>query len=70
MYLLFNGCCLRNGYGDPGSNAGRDFSLSANTLAKGMNSVLLPPAIGKFLRSLNSLTLVWQPVLEKENTEY
>ena len=32
-----------------------------------MNPIILPPALGKSLGRLGSLTLVWQPVYEKEN---
>ena len=37
-----------NGYGDASSNPGRDcISHSTNTLGKGVNPIILPPAIGK-----------------------
>ena len=35
------------GHDDTGSNPGRDISHSTNTLGKGMNPVILPPAMGK-----------------------
>ena len=41
-------------------------SYSTNTMRKGMNPIILPPAMGK----LGSLALVSQPVREKENFEY
>ena len=41
-------------------------SYNANTLGKGMNPTILPQAMGK----LNFLTLIWQPVKEKENSEF
>ena len=39
-------------------------SHSANTLEKGMNPTILPPAKGKYLGRLNSLILLWQLVNE------
>ena len=36
-----------NGHGDTSSNPGRDWLHSTNTLAKGMNPIILPPAMGK-----------------------
>ena len=37
-----------NGHGDTSSNPGRDcISHSTNTLGKGMNPIILPPAMGK-----------------------
>ena len=37
-----------NGHGDMSSNPGRDsISHSTNTLGKGMNPIILPPAMGK-----------------------
>ena len=37
-----------NGHGDTNSNAGRDcISHCTNTLGKGMNPIILPPAMGK-----------------------
>ena len=37
-----------NGHGDMSSNPGRDcISYSTNTLGKGMNLIILPPAMGK-----------------------
>ena len=44
-------------------------SYSTNTLGKGMNPIILPPAIGYYLDRLGSLVLGRQPVLEKENSE-
>ena len=39
---------IRNGYDDTSSNPGRDcISHSTNTLGKGMNPIILPPAMGK-----------------------
>ena len=39
---------LGNGHGDTSSNPGRDcISHSTNTLGKGMNPIILPPAMGK-----------------------
>ena len=37
-------------------------SHSADTFGKGMNPVILPPAIGKYQGRLGSLILVKQPV--------
>ena len=37
-------------------------SHCANTLRKGMNSIILPPAMCKWQGRLDSLTSVWQPV--------
>ena len=37
-----------NGHDDTSSNPGRDcISHSTNTLGKGMNPIILPPAMGK-----------------------
>ena len=36
-----------NGHGDTSSNSGRDWSHSTNTLGKGMNPIILPPAMNK-----------------------
>ena len=36
-----------NGHGDTSSNPGRDLLHSTNTLGKGMNLIILPPAMGK-----------------------
>ena len=37
-----------NGHGDTSSNPGRDcISHSTNTLGKGMNPIILPPAVDK-----------------------
>ena len=39
---------LGKGHGDTSSNPGRDcISYSANTLGKGMNPIILTPAMGK-----------------------
>ena len=39
---------IGNGHSDTSSNPGRDcISHSTNTLGKGMNPVILPPAMGK-----------------------
>ena len=39
---------LGNGHGNMSSNPGRDcISHSTNTLGKGMNPIILPPAMGK-----------------------
>ena len=39
---------LENGHDDMSSNPGRDCILhSTNTLGKGMNPIILPPAMGK-----------------------
>ena len=36
-----------NEHGDTSSNPGRDWLHSTNTLGKGMNPIILPPAMGK-----------------------
>ena len=36
-----------NEHGDSSLNPGRDISHSTNTLGKGMNPIILPPAMGK-----------------------
>ena len=36
-----------NGHGDSSSNPGRGWLHSTNTLGKGMNPIILPPAMGK-----------------------
>ena len=36
-----------NGLRDTSSNPGRDWLHSTNTLGKGMNPIILPPAMGK-----------------------
>ena len=38
-----------NGHSDTSSNPGEDISLSTNTLGKGMNPIILPPAMGKIV---------------------
>ena len=45
-------------------------SHSTNTLGKGMNPIILPPAIGKYLGGLGFSALVWQLDYEKENSEF
>ena len=45
-------------------------SRSTNTLGKGMNPIILPPAMGKYLDRLGSSALVRQLVQEKENSEF
>ena len=42
----------------------------ANTLGKGMNPLILPPAMGKQQDGLGSSALVRQIVQEKENSEF
>ena len=44
-------------------------SYSTNTIGKGINPIILPPAMGKLKDRLGSLTLVWQLVKEKENSD-
>ena len=36
-----------NGHGDTSSNPGRDWLHCTNTPGKGMNPIILPPAMGK-----------------------
>ena len=46
VMVIVAGC----GHGDTSSNPGQDwlhFSHSTNTLEKGMNPIILPPAMGK-----------------------
>ena len=38
-----------NGHGDTSSNPGRDSLHCTNTLGKGMNPIILPPAMGKIV---------------------
>ena len=45
-------------------------SHNVNTLAKSMNTTILTPAMGKIVGQTGSLALVWQPVHEKENSEF
>ena len=45
-------------------------SFWADGLGKDMNLSLLPPATSKWLGRLGSIDLVWQPVLEKENSKF
>ena len=60
-----------NGLVEPSSNPERSYSShSVNTLGKGMNPTTLPPAMGKQQGRLGSLTMVRQPVQEKENSEF
>ena len=40
----------------------------SNIFGKNMHTTILSPAIGKFQGRLGSLTLLLQPVLEKENS--
>ena len=62
LWLLYSDACnhltggargvmaivIGNGHGDTSSNPGRDcISYSTNTLGKGMNPIILPPAMGK-----------------------
>ena len=42
----------------------------ANTLGKGMNPLILPPAMGKQQDGLGSSALVRQLIQEKENSEF
>ena len=58
-----------NGHDGPSSNSGRDcIPHRANTLEKSMNPTILSPSMGKYQGRLCSLTLLWQPVWEKENS--
>ena len=62
---------LGNGYVDSSSNLGRVcILLSSNILGKGINLIILPPAMCKLTGRLGFITLVWKPVLEKENSEF
>ena len=45
-------------------------SYSIKNLEKGMNLIILCPAMGKQKGKLYSSALVRQPVLEKENSEF
>ncbi len=45
-------------------------SHSTNTLGKGMNPIILPPAMGKQQDRIGSSALVRQLVQEKENSEF
>ena len=45
-------------------------SHSTNTLGKGTNLIIQPPAMGKYLGRLGSSALVRQLVKEKENSEF
>ena len=45
-------------------------SHCTNTLGKGMDPIILPPAMSKRLGRLRSSALVWQLVWEKENSEF
>ena len=53
IYLYYEGArgvmviVVGNGHGDTSSNPGRGWSHSTNTLGKGMNPIILPPAMGK-----------------------
>ncbi len=55
-----------NEYGDTSSNPGH----CTNTLGKGMNPIILPPAMGKQQGRLGFSALVGQLVQEKENSEF
>ena len=44
------------------------FTFHANTLGEGINQFILSPAT--LLDRLDSLTFVWQPILEKKNFEF
>ena len=48
-------------------NEAVSISHSTNTPGKGMNSTILPTAMGKWYDRLGYLILIWQPVEEKEN---
>ena len=66
-------CPWCNGYRRRTINPGRDtdcISHSTNTLGKGMNPIILPPAMGKQQDRLGSSALVRQVVQEKENSEF
>ena len=45
-------------------------SHPTNTLGKNVNPTIALPAMGKKLGRVNSLTLLWQPVSKKENSEF
>ena len=45
-------------------------SHSTNTLGKGMNPIILPPAMDKYQGRQGSSALVRQLVQEKENSEF
>ena len=53
MIGIHRGACgvmvnvVGNGHGDMSSNPGPGISHSTNTLGKGMNPIILPPAMGK-----------------------
>ena len=59
-----------NGLVYPSSNPDEPacISHSANTHEKGTNATNLPPAKGKNVGQTRFLTLLWQPVSEKENS--
>ena len=71
---IYHGACtlivtiIGNGNSKPTSNLDEAVCILHNTdiLGKGMNLSILPPAMGW----LGSLTLVWQLVWEKENSEF
>ena len=44
--------------------------MQVNLKVKGTNSSILLPVIGKKSSSLGSVTLLLQPVLERENAEF
>ena len=45
-------------------------SHSADTFVKGMNSTIVAPVKVTIVRLADFLTLIWQPVPEKENSEF
>ena len=63
---------IGNGHTELSSNPGLTVcsSHSASILGKDMNPIILPPALGKLFGRLGSLTFIWQPVLEKKNSEF
>ena len=42
----------------------------ANTRGKSINPTIIPPSMGRYWGKLNSLTLSWQPVEEKESCQF
>ena len=59
-----------NGHGDTRLDETDCISHSTNTLGKGMNPIILPPAMGKQQGRLGSSDLEWQLVYENENSEF
>ena len=45
-------------------------SHGTNTLGKGMNLTIVLPLMDKIVGQTDSIILVWQPVYDKENTEF